>query len=226
MATNPKVEDYLPLLRTQQNSAFRWVQESGFDPGAFEVAPGLWGKTPCTRFALTNSPYFFDVSTARFNYSVRHSPGGSELLTTLSSFSTEFEAVERPFKAWLSYLRREVEAPDLWALVRDGASMFAPVGAATSNDPFTLTEIRQIELAIEVGRSYLTEAGVAGTALAQANLKLDYLVESARRSGRMDWYNIAFSVLFGIAIAVLFDPKRAQELIEVVFRAVGQMQLR
>src|SRR6266542_205980 len=107
MPRNPSVEDYLPLMRTQQNTVFEWVQASGFDAGAFNVGPAEWGKTPCTRFSYRDSPYFFDVSTAGGGYSVRHSPGASELRTTRTGFTTVFDGVEEPFKAWLGHLRRE-----------------------------------------------------------------------------------------------------------------------
>jgi hypothetical protein len=223
--TNPSVEDYLPLLRSQRNAAFGWLRESGFDPGAFEVGPADWGKIPCTRFAHKESPYFFDVSTARSSYSVRYSPGAGELLTRKMSIATSFEFLEHPFKAWLSYMQRELEAPDLWSLVREPGTIFTAVGAATDNRPFTAPEITQVVIAIDTARSYLRDAGVAGDALAQANQKLDYLVDAAKRSGRMDWFNIAFSVMFGIAIQVLFDTDRARELIDIVVNGVGRLQL-
>ena len=223
---NPAPEDYLPLMRTQLNAALAWIQDGGFNADAFEVGPAQWGETNCTRFAYSDSPYFLDVSTARSSYSVRHSPGASELLTHLMSFATDFEGVERPFKAWLSYLRREVDAPDLWALVRKGTSIFAPLGNATDNSPFAAAEITQVVIAIDAARLYLSDAGVTGDALAQANQKLDYLVGAAKRAGRMDWFNIALSVVMAIAIAVAFDTERARELLELLFKAVDRLLLR
>lgn len=225
VSKNPSVEDYLPLLRSQSNAAFEWVRDSGFDPAGFEVGAAEWGKIPCNRFAYSESAYFFDVSTARSSYSVRYSPGASELLTHQIGVATSFDQLEEPFKAWLSFLRRELVAPDLWALVRDPGAGFAGVGVATDNRPFTPPEVAQIVIAIDAARTYLSDGGVTGDALDQANAKLDYLVEAAKRSGRMDWFNIAFSVLFGIATQVLFDPDRARELIDLVLTAVHRLQL-
>lgn len=77
-----------------------------------------------------------------------------------------------------------------------------------------------------MARTYLLDAGVTGNTLAEVNGRLDYLVEAAKRSGRMDWMNIAFSVLFGIATQVASDPDRARELIQLVLTFVEQLRLR
>ena len=184
MPTNPSAEEYLRLLRSQQNEAFRWVEETGFDPGRFEVGPDEWGDTKVTRFTYRDSPFFLDISTVRTNFSIRYSPGASELLTHQMDYSGDFSAVERVFKAWLSYVRREVEAPDLWALAREGVTLFAVSGEPEQNNPFTASEKAEIVIAVERVRVYLEGAGVSGEPLAAANAKLDYLVEASHRSGR------------------------------------------
>jgi len=212
VATNASAEEYLPLLRSQQNETFGWVVRSGFDPRAFEVGPAEWGDIACTRFAYKDSSFFFDVSTVRGIFSIRHSPGASELLTHQMNSGSDFGAMERPFLAWLSYLRREVEAPDLWAMAREGPSLFFVGGAVNDNDPFTAPQLAQIAAAVNRGRVYLAEAGVSDDALGAANEKLDYLVEASRRSGRFDWANIAFSTAWGVAVAVAFDPDRARSV--------------
>lgn len=211
-------------MRTQLNEALAWVEQSGFDPRAFGVGPAEWNKTPCTRFAYRNSPFFLDVSTARRTYSVRHSPGASELLTTLAtSYAPDFQSVERPFKAWLSYMRREVEAPDLWALAHDGPSLFSAGGVIANNEPFAAPELAQIAEAVGHARAYLVAAGVTGDLLRESNAKLDYLVAASRRSGRFDWFNIAFSTIWGIALAAAFNPAQARALFETIIETVRQL---
>lgn len=224
MPTNPSAEEYLPLLRSQQNEAFGWVVRSGFDPRDFEVGPATWGDDiACTRFAYKDSAFFLDVSTARGNFSIRYSPGSSELLTHQMSLGRDFAVAERPFLAWLAYLRREVEAPDLWAMAREGPTLFFVGGVVTDNDPFTAPELAQIAAAVERTRAYLIETGVEGEALADANAKLDYLVEASRRSGRFDWANIAFSTAWGVAVAAAFDPDRARALFEILAAPVRHL---
>ena len=226
MPQNPRAEEYYPLLKSQRNEAFNWVVRSGFDPGAFEVGDATWGDEDpvrCTRFAYRDSPFFFDISTVRGAFSARHSPGASEILTYQMSLGRDFTSVERPFLAWLAYLRREVEAPDLWDLYRQGPELFFEGASRDNNEPFTEPEVAQIVVGIERVRVYLVEQGVQGSVLAEANSKLDYLVEASKRSGRFDWANIAFSTIFNIAVAVAFDPDRARILFEMLTAPVRRL---
>jgi hypothetical protein len=226
MPTNPSAEEYLPLLKSQRNEAFGWVVRSGFDPGAFEVGEATWGDddpVPCTRFTYRDSPFFFEVSTVRGTFSIRHSPGASELLTHQMSLGRDFASVERPFLAWLAYLRREVEAVDLWDLYRQGPGLFFAGANPDNNQPFTAPEVAQITIGVERVRVYLIEQGVEGQVLADANTNLEYLVEASQRSGRFDWANIAFSTVFNIALAAAFDPDRARALFEILAAPVRHL---
>jgi hypothetical protein len=225
MPQNPSAEEYYPLLKSQRNEAFGWVVRSGFDPGAFEVGDATWGDdlVKCTRFAYRDSPYFFDISTVRGAFSARHSPGASEILTYQMSLGRDFASVERPFLAWLAYLRREVEAVDLWDLYLQGPGLFFAGASVDSNEPISEAEVAQITVGVERVRVYLVEQGVEGQVLADANAKLDYLVEASHRSGRFDWANIAFSTLFNIALAAAFDPERARVLFEILATPVRQL---
>jgi hypothetical protein len=223
MPDNPSPDEYLPLLRTQRNEAFEWVLREGFDPSQFEVLEAKWGDTRCTRFAYKDSPYFLDVGTARRQFHVRYSPGASELMTHQMGIGGNWGGVEESFLAWLAYLRREVEAPDLWALYRDGPTLYFPGASAENNEPFSGPEIAQINIGIDEIRVYLIQQGVGGEALVDVNAKLDYLVASSSRQGRFDWANIAFSTLFSIALQVAFDPERARVLFEMLASPFRQL---
>jgi hypothetical protein len=222
--TNPSREEYLPLLKTQRNAVFDWVREAGFDPSDFEVDAADWGGARCTRFAYRGSPYYFDVSMARSAYSLRWTPGDSEALGHVIDYTVVFELIEPPFKAWLTYLRRELEAPDLWGLLGEKDPALPPFGSS-GNTPFTEAELGQVIVQIDAARTYFIEAGATGEALAVVNERLEYLVAAAKRSGRMDWMNIAFSVLFGLAGQLNFDPNQARELIQLVVTFVERLQL-
>jgi hypothetical protein len=222
MPDTPSADEYLPLLKTQRNLALAWIEQGGFDPRAFEVGPVEWGPIPCTQFAYTGTPYFFDVSTARHFYSVRYSPGATELVDFRHD-ANDFAGLERHFTAWLSYLRREVEAPDLWAMIHQAPAMFWPGGDVHNDEPFTAEELVRVVAGIERARLYLVDAGVAEDLLREANAKFDYLVATAKRSGRFAWFNLAFGVLWNVAVAVAFGPERAQALFETVANGVRQL---
>lgn len=222
MPTTPSADEYLPLLKTQMNEAFTWIEHGGYDPSRFEAGSAQWDDIPCTRFAYKDSPYFFEVSTARGAYSVRFSPGMTKILDHMVHLP-EFDSVEGPFAAWLSFLRREVEGPDLWAMIHEGSSMFWPGGDVDDDQPFTDQELVQVLAGLDRARLFLVEAGVAEGLLREANAKLDYLVVAAKRSSRFEWFNLAFGVLWSIAVAVAFGPERARDLFETVTNAVRQL---
>jgi hypothetical protein len=222
MPQTPNADEYLPLLRTQKNEVFAWIERAGFDPRAFEVGTSEWGSIECTRFAYRNSPYFFDVSTARHVYTLRYSPGLSQVVDHVLHLDG-FDEIEGPFLAWLSFLRREVEAPDLWAMVHANAMLFLVGEVDVDNEPFTGAEVIQITDSVDRARIYLRESGVGTDVQRDADEKFDYLVERLGFLGRRDWAGVAFTTLAGIAIDAAFDPDRARQLFEIIVSSVRQL---
>lgn len=222
MPTTPDASEYLPLLKTQKNQALRWIADAGLDPHAFEVTVGQWGEIPCTRFSYKGSPYFLEVTTAGRSYGARYSPGRANLLDFRMGVSL-FEALAEEFSAWLTYLQREVEEPDLWALIEGAPAMFWPFGDANDEEPLTQQEIENVSVGIERGRLYLVQSGVTGQQLQEANAKLDYLVEAAKHSSRFGWLSLAFGVLWNVAVAVAFSPDQARALFESVAGGVRNL---
>ena len=88
-AMEPQLTDQFLRLRaeifrsdaTSDECSSTFLEESGFDPRLFDVGPDEWGDVKVTRFAYRDSPYFLDISTVRLNFSIRFSPGTSELIT-------------------------------------------------------------------------------------------------------------------------------------------------
>ena len=222
MPQNPSPDEYLPLLTTQKNRAFAWIVESGFDPRGFEVTEAFWGEgIPCTRFEYVHSDYFLDVSTARGAYHLRYSPGASELLTHQMDYSRDFESIEEGFKAWLGYLRREAEAPDLWALLHELPDHYSIPPTPDANEPFDEAEIRQIVAGVESARAYVRELQLSPSDYQIASVKLDYLVDAARHARRYDWFQIAFTVVWTLMVSAAFDPEQAQTIFNLI---IGGLQ--
>jgi hypothetical protein len=90
------------------------------------------------------------------------------------------------------------------------------VPAATSNDSFTPDEVAAIRRQLDGARQYLEGQSLPPDRLADANRKLDSLVEATQRLGRRDWGMFAMGVVVDIAISAAFSPAQAQGLFDVV----------
>ena len=72
--------------------------------------------------------------------------------------------------------------------------------SSDANTPFSETEQRQIEVAVEELRAYITKTHSVGEeSFRKINAKLDYLISAAKQLGRIHWKDILVSTLIGIA---------------------------
>jgi hypothetical protein len=117
---------------------------------------------------------------------------------------------------WLGYLRREIEAPDLWSEYLLTARTAAEDSEADESQPFSKAEQDSIVVRIEAVRVYLIDQGVSGEKLDRANGQLDYLVEAVSRLSRRDWKNVALAVAWQIGLAAAFAPEQARTLFETI----------
>ena len=144
------------LLRTQQNELAARILREGFNPHDF--APFRNRNTddgsPVTR--LTHTPSGFHIDFVD-DQGVEFSPGAGRLTDYLAGrdFGLQFVG----FCNWLDNLKRETEAPDLWAEPRSQKDLVALSRSDSSdNSPFTEIERRRVEKGIEELRHYLLES--------------------------------------------------------------------
>lgn len=200
------MQDYR-LLQSQKNEVFAKITAAGLDPLDFNFEEqrkeerAFAGRTEILlahRLVHTPSEYAF-----RFGENwVSYSPGAEaiEELTENLNWAQKMWAVER----WLTYLKREINAPDLWASLAQERELLGtePVGAV--NAPFNAEEQAQIKLAIDEIRVYITSTySLASEPLAKVNRKLDYLIDASTRLGRIDWKNIFVGALLSLALQQL-----------------------
>lgn len=95
---------------------------------------------------------------------------------------------------WYMALRREIDAPELWASVLTQAAELRETTNPDDNSRLTAAEIRHVGDRVAAARILLLDAGLVAEALVDANRKLDYLVDTASRMGRYDWRNTAIGV--------------------------------
>jgi hypothetical protein len=122
---------------------------------------------------------------------------------------------------WLEELRREVEAPDLWATIgQEKVLPTAALSARLDNRPFAPDEQLVIDAKLDQIKAFLLNGQQFATAQAESvEQEFAYLKESSKRMGRKDWLNILLGGLFGLAVTLALDPEKARS----VMRLAGTM---
>jgi hypothetical protein len=194
------------LLKSQKNEILVLIKQADLDPMEFD-----WEEREETE------TYSLGEVTHHFHRLI-HKPSGYAALFG-ENFLSYSPGEQRPQQTenklnwvgkreavhhWLMYLKREIDAPDLWASLAQGRELLGaePVGAV--NTPFTADEQVQIKKTIEEIRVYITSTySLASEPLAKVNRKLDYLIDASTRIGRIDWKNIFVGALLSLALQQL-----------------------
>ncbi len=194
------------LLNSVQNHFFEGIRHAGFDPIDFEWISTTWRGVPVS-LRLRGTEYFFalDPSYQCCQYSPGletktevHLPGN--LVNTLSFFDL-----------WLSYTKREIETPDLWAAVRQERDFLAATGE--DNSGFTPEEQTRVRASVTEIRLHLTTTyQLSAEQLRLITSRLDSLADAARRVGRIDWKNQAVGALINIAITLSLNQDATRGL--------------
>jgi hypothetical protein len=216
------------LLTSQRNDIFREIEDAGLDPGRFEwqlLGVQNFGPTDTLRCSATPWLYEFRIDEAGRHFA-RFSPGSAAQVEHQSPGSWQGQL--RHFSAWLRYVSRELEAPDLWA---DFDRYRLPTPGVDfddlPNEPFTVPQVETIERTLGRNRdSFLAEVGESKVHRRIVEERLAYLSAAARRQGKRDWAHTAIGVLVTLSVSVALDPDRAVEIWHELGHALaGVLQL-
>jgi hypothetical protein len=206
------------LLRGQRNDVYRLVSEAGFQPEDF-----AWDTRPSDsrpgvdidRLAFKGTDYFFtfDKSEMR-SFAPTYSPGLYHLLMEppRGKWSNALSSV----RLWLASLRREVETPDLWAGAVATGDRLAFFRSDEDNSPFTEMEVRAIGARIVTVKQFIAARDLPAGEYESIEKKLDYLVGASRRTGRLDWKNIAVTTVLALAAPAALNSEQARQVFEYI----------
>ena len=129
---------------------------------------------------------------------------------------------------WLSYLAREIEAPDLWEAISQ--QQLSSIADLPDNTLFSADEQRRLATELEGIKRHLIENVRPIERLGERideleehiDARFDYLTEATGRVGRKDWLHILFTVLTQTLYALAFDSERAIELGQSAIAAIGK----
>jgi hypothetical protein len=221
------------LLRSQQNEVFEVLRKQGFDVSQFR-----WRERKSTKVRdlrvhelahlPSNSYFIFDwynkgiVGAPRKQWA-QFSPGAESVVERQYPGSWELQV--KFVRLWLSYLRRELEAPDLWSEFAQQAGLIDVVSTTEgSNSPFSLEERHFIADRLnDISHQIAAEHRLSEYQTAQLESQVAYLVDSSERTGRRDWAFLALGVITNIMLMGTVPPDAGRQMFELLSQVFQQL---
>jgi hypothetical protein len=122
-------------------------------------------------------------------------------------------------------VKKEIEAPDLWATLLKSKQLVDVVTVGdTDNEPFSQTEQKYIaEKLTEIERYLTATEQVKAEDHQFLHNQFKYAIECSGRLGRKDWYMTIMGVLTSVVISAVFAPQRTEELFRMVAEAIAPL---
>jgi len=211
-----RMAEDLTLKGTDRNSVFELLRERQFDPNDFQWQVMVISKSDFsqTRHLQVSVLRYMDTEYY-FRFDPHHSQWspGWQLKTDSGDWSSLNQRCEQ-LRGWLSALKTEIAAPDLWASLPDENILSAAASLTIDNRPFAPSERHLIQIKLDEIKAYLQDAqDFTNEQSEMIEREFAYLRESSERLGRKDWLNNLVGGLFGLAIGLALDPENAKGLL-------------
>lgn len=211
------------LLTSQKNEVWRIVKSFGFTPNSFEWEESMAFAEvgPNNELRYKDTGYWFRFVVEHGIFSWEFAPGKSmQTEGGGGGYDASWEDMLKAVSYWLSYIKREIEEPDLWDHPPlETGSLWDPLASIKGNTQFTDVEIAHLNRSIGEIRKFILESGShTNSEVKFVDEKLNYLLDASKRMGRKDWIAIATTILFGITTFLGFDADSARAL----FRMAGE----
>jgi hypothetical protein len=209
----------LRLQKWQTNQIFEAIQKVGLDPQGFylennDAEVSIKHKWSASYFTIVPDPSHY----------VGRCVVGDGMDWPIDNYT--WQSLVTRISSWLEEVKRDLEMPDLWAeLQRDSQMLFgADSDDVAENRPFTQAEQNEIAaqlraLAEDARRTY----SLSATQMRALEAKVDYLVNAARRLGRIDWLNVCAGAMLGYILNASLPPEAARGMLSALFRAIGHL---
>lgn len=205
------------LLKTQKNRVFKNLQAEGLEPANFS-----WVKVKSRYFTVSKLNYLDGKYYFLFTPDlIEFSPG--EKSTVQNTEITYLDYGIQLVKTWSMYLKREIEAPDLWAEMekyRISVSLVLP--EQVRNESIPAYEAEEIASKLHALAGKIDELFELGTEQSQfVHSKLNYLAEAAKRQLSLDWVHTSIGVCITIAMSLAMPPDKTKELWQLMKSLIG-----
>jgi hypothetical protein len=213
------------LLKTETNLIFKWVEQSGLDPSEFDwfdedlEASGEYGfgsKVSTLLHRPTGFYYTFGL------YRDEYSPGHFERTGRVHLGERKWQFREVHFRQWLSNVRQEHEAPDLWQEILNQRRLLElAVAPRLENAQFSSEERDFVRKQFdELGKQIVSMHRLQLQQAEALENVFAYLSDSMNRFGKKDWLLLAIGTLVSVASNAAFSPAAAKALLHGFVSAI------
>lgn len=210
------------LKQTERLEVFRLITDAGFDPADFtwsqkqdheSFRSNMGGGDEVIVSVLFHTPTAYYM---RFGAFANEFSPGVKRRVEYDEHDLTWATRIRGCKTWLKELRKEVDAPDLWAALGKERSLSDAASSSLENGPFTPTELGQITGALNELKHYILAVhSVQGEQTEFMERQFRYLAEAATRVGRKDWLLLLYATLVNQILTVALPPEKAQSLLQL-----------
>ncbi len=216
------------ILKIHKNQVLKEIQIQKLNPvdfrwgNAYSVCAA--GRFEVTKLIHIPTEYYFlfDYTHDNEHWAV-FSPG---IEKAVQSEHTCIWDVQYAFVIqWLSYLKQEVEAPDLWATIGQESALAETVFYKDqANEMFNENEKKILSIQLNEVKKYVAKT----ITLSQEqydilNSKLDYLIDASNRLTKKDWITIAAGVFLSAAAGNIIPPTTIKDFLRFVAVALNNV---
>jgi hypothetical protein len=227
------------LLKSQKNVVFEVIQANGLEPADFSWGIGKY-KVPSDdiltrglidheyevpRLTYKNSQFFFQFGLYKGGHHCTYSPGSNKPVH--QEFSLSWSSIINRVVRWLNNLKRENEAPDLWAeMGKYKTSVSLTLPEQVLNEPISAYEAERIADKLQELANKIEELFQLTKEQNQfVRSKLTYLADAAKRQRSIDWVHTSIGVFATIAMGLALEPEQAKKIWELMKSIVGFIHL-
>lgn len=212
------------LLKSQKNNIFEILRVAGLEPANFSWIDSVLQSTDrvTPRLKYLDGEYYFRFDMFEGGHCCTFSPGEEEIVQWEKPGSWENQI--HYVRVWIRCLKREIDAPDLWAeMEKYKTSVSIALPEQLLNEPIPANEAEKIsEQLSSLADKIEKQFELTNEQNQFVRSKLNYLAEAAKRQRSMDWAHTLIGVSVTIAMGLALAPDQAKELWELM-RRLGEL---
>ncbi|MHB8335899.1 MAG: hypothetical protein ACYDEE_00580 [Ignavibacteriaceae bacterium] len=206
------------ILKSYVNEVLLYIKSNGLDATEFS-----WEETYSTqshpllvsKLVHKHTAYYFIFDFLKDAHFCEYSPGKEKLVD--KNYPGDWTNQFSYFKYWISYLKREIEAPDLWGALQNERSFINASADTETNELFKEDEKAKIKSSLNKIKEFIYAAHILQLKDREfVEGRFQYLIDSSERLGKKDWINITLGVLINVILFLSLPSESAGELFRFV----------
>ena len=204
------------ILKSQARDIFELIKSIQLTPEDFkwETVSSNIGLLKVSRLVHINTNYYFQFDFVKTQHHYVCSPGNSTQVESATAGNWDNHIAA--FKRWLQYLKREIEAPDLWSAIANEKVLSEVSYDNDDNATFSMEEKLRVAHSLNEIKQYLISIQSFSPEQKQyLDARFGYLINASERLGRKDWILLAVGTLTNIIIGLSLMPDIAREFLRI-----------